>query len=160
MEQFKDLPANKQLDEILTTLKESPYKTSVQLSVYFYKNSDDIQKYNPQMSLMLNFLTDVEKYLEAEFGVFSLTFTGQLFIGNGGYTSKANAELAAYEKDKALSKRLEDVDTQSLKNQEDLNDLTGKLRTATWVAGVGTATLALIEIVKFATPYFSSCHCH
>ena len=84
-----------------------------------------------------------------------LTFEGEMFKENGGYEAKFLALDAERKMNEAEIERLKRFDQQNLDNQTALNLLTSRLVWGTWIAGIGTGFLALIELLKLCWPYFS-----
>lgn len=133
MENFKELPANKQLDEILLFLKDNPNQEIVKITNRFFEWSEgDIQSNLHYISSIIDFLTQVEKYVESDYLKFRITFRGLKFIEDGGYRGEAisNARKDATER---INQRM-----------------------LTWGAvgaAIGAILLFLLEGVKFLIDY-------
>jgi hypothetical protein len=138
MKPYKELSANEKLDAVLDFFysKKLPTKFDGVYTDFGLTTMNDVE-YRVEIVFIVNQLCEVDKYIfDSKDSTYAITFAGKIFKENGGYKAKANAEVAAYEKDKAQLKRLEDVDTATLKNQATLNGLTNKLIKAGWAAAI------------------------
>ena len=181
MKPFKDLSTNEKLDAVLRHLNDLYTKERLNehvdtAGVIIYRQTQKQisnalnytwgKTYGNEMRLILDYLIDVKQYIKKDahctnednqfVNGYSILYAGKVFIEDGGFTAKENSATAAHMRESAQVRRLEDVDTQSLKNQKDLNYLTSKLKTASWAAAFGTGALAVIEIIKYVTSFFLS----
>ena len=142
--------ANERLDDILYFLNSYP-SSSFTLS----EITDEIAPTNELVNDDIIYVDIMCRYLEKQEMIqengkgYAIEFLGQKLIESRGFLAKENAEVAAYERDMAQLRRLEDVDNQSLQNQKELNDLTAKLIVAGWAAAIATGAYFLWTVLTY-----------
>jgi hypothetical protein len=145
-----DQITNNKLDTILTILKTTTKNLG---GIQLYLNDNNITGFDfDEIRRIVRKLIDVGYLRDFGNATYTVTFDGNIFIENGGYTAKALRDANESLSEQRETDRRRTLDALLAANSTTLNVLTKRLVIATWVAGILGVLILLWQIFQYLFP--------